>query len=63
LKQNPEQEGEDAGIRNAAEVKFGEAKRKYGLNLIKGHRKETTETVIALQFLVMNLGVQAPISF
>jgi hypothetical protein len=49
------QEREDVSIRNSVEGKFGEAKRKYGLNLIKARLKETAETVIALQFLVMNL--------
>lgn len=45
----------DAGERNAIEGKFGEGKRHYGLGLIQARLPETSETVIALQFLVMNL--------
>lgn len=41
--------------RNAVEGKLGEGKRRYGLGLIMAKLKETSETVIALQFLVMNL--------
>jgi len=50
------QEIEEAGIRNGVEGKFGEGKRIYGLNRIMARLKETSETVIGLQFLVMNLG-------
>jgi IS5 family transposase len=49
------QEREDARIRNAVEGKFGEGKRCYGLARITARLKETSETVIAIQFLVMNL--------
>ncbi|MCL6631333.1 MAG: IS5 family transposase [Alicyclobacillus herbarius] len=45
----------DAGERNAVEGKFGEGKRKYGLGLIRARLRQTSETVIALQLLVMNL--------
>ena len=48
-------ERQDAKIRNAVEAKLGEGKRRYGLGLIMARLKETSETVIALQFLVMNL--------
>lgn len=41
--------------RNAIEGKFGEGKRKYGLGLIQVRLKGTSETIIALQFLIMNL--------
>lgn len=37
------------------EGKFGEGKRRYGLSRIYTILRETSETVIALQFLVMNL--------
>ncbi len=37
------------------EGKFGEGKRFYGLGRILACLRETSETVIALQFLVMNL--------
>lgn len=46
---------QDARNRNAVEAKFGEGKRKYGLGRILAKLKETSETVIMLQFLVMNL--------
>lgn len=45
----------DAGERNAIEGKFGEGKRKYGLGLIRARLAQTSESVITLQFLVMNL--------
>ncbi|MCF6094013.1 IS5 family transposase [Microaerobacter geothermalis] len=45
----------DASERNAIESKFGEGKRRYGLGLIQARLQQTSETVIALQFLVMNL--------
>ncbi|RKN64609.1 hypothetical protein D7M11_33735 [Paenibacillus ginsengarvi] len=44
-----------AGERNAIEGKFGEGKRKYGLNRIRARLEQTSGAVIALQFLVMNL--------
>lgn len=46
---------QDAIERNAIEGKFGEGKRKYGLGRISARLQTTSETVIALQFLVMNL--------
>jgi hypothetical protein len=55
---NPEQkklERQDMGERNAVEGKFGEAKRGYRLGLIRARLRQTSETVIALQLLVMNL--------
>lgn len=48
-------ERQDARNRNAVEGKFGEGKRKYGLGRIFARLKETAESVIAMQFLVMNL--------
>jgi IS5 family transposase len=48
-------ERQDARNRNAIEGKFGEGKRKYGLNRIAAKLKETAESMIMLQFLVMNL--------
>ncbi|WP_212950877.1 transposase, partial [Paenibacillus cookii] len=49
------QERQDAVQRNAIEGKFGEGKRKLGLGRIRARGAETSLTVIALQFLVMNL--------
>ncbi len=48
-------ERQDASERNAVEAKFGEGKRRYGLARIMARLKETAESVIYLQFLVMNL--------
>ncbi|WP_067929476.1 IS5 family transposase [Alicyclobacillus shizuokensis] len=48
-------ERQDAAERNAIEGKFGEGKRLYGLGLIRARLRTTSETVIALQLLVMNL--------
>lgn len=46
---------QDALDRNCSEGKFGEGKRRYGLNLIKAKLKETSETVIMMNLIVMNL--------
>jgi len=46
---------QDASERNAIEGKFGEGKRKYGLGLIRARLASTSEAVISLQLLVMNL--------
>ncbi len=48
-------EFQDMGERNAVEGGFGVGKRKYGLARIMAHLKETAESVIVLQFIVMNL--------
>lgn len=48
-------EQKDNGIRNAIEGKFGEGKRRYRLGRIMAKLKETNESVIVLQILVMNL--------
>lgn len=55
LKEQKKQERQDVGIRNAVEGKFGEGKRCYGLGRIMARLRETSETVIAMQLLVMNL--------
>jgi IS5 family transposase len=55
LKEQLRQERKDTGIRNAVEGKFGEGKRFYGMDLIMAHLPETSETVIAMKLLVMNL--------
>jgi transposase, IS5 family len=41
--------------RIAIEGKFGEGKRRYGLDLIKEKLKETSETTIMINLIVMNL--------
>ena len=50
-----QQEHLDMGERNAAKGKFGEGKCSCGLGLIRARLRQTSETVIALQLLVMNL--------
>lgn len=46
---------EDAKIRNQIEGKFGQAKRRFSLNRIMTKLANTSETAIAITFLVMNL--------
>lgn len=46
---------QDAAERNAIEGKFGEGKRHYRMGLISTRLQQISETVIALQLLVMNL--------
>ncbi len=46
---------QDACERNAVEGKFGEGKRSYGLGRIQARRQDTSETVISLQILNLNL--------
>ncbi len=50
-------EREDESTRIAVEGKFGEGKRRYTLDRIGTKLRETSETVIHLVFLVMNLMV------
>ena len=46
---------EDEKFRNAIEGKFGQAKRRYSLDCIMSKLPSTSETSIAIIFLVMNL--------
>jgi hypothetical protein len=46
---------QDNRERNAIEGKFGEGKRRYSLNRIMARLKNTAESVIWLQFMIMNL--------
>lgn len=55
VSKDKQQERLDTGMRNAIEGAYGVAKRKYGLNRIMGKLSTTSETTIALIFLVMNL--------
>jgi len=54
-KQYKKQEYHDMCERNEVEGKFGEAKRRLGLSLIKTKLKETSETVIGVIILTMNI--------
>ena len=46
---------DDERFRNAIEGKFGQAKRRFSLNLVMTKLPETSETSIAITFLVVNL--------
>lgn len=46
---------QDSCDRNAIEGKFGEGKRRYGLGRIRARLAKTSETMITLQLLIMNL--------
>ena len=46
---------EDTKIRNHIEGKFGQAKRRFGLDCVMTKLANTSETAIAINFLVMNL--------
>jgi len=49
------QANEDERIRNAIEGKFGISKRRFSLNRVMAKLPHTSETAIAITFLVMNL--------
>jgi hypothetical protein len=46
---------EDEKVRNAIEGKFGISKRRFSLNRVMTKLPHTSETAIAITFLVMNL--------
>ena len=46
---------DDERFRNAIEGKFGQAKRRFNLNLVMTKLSETSENSIAITFLVINL--------
>ena len=46
---------DDESFRNAIEGKFGQAKRRFSLNLVMNKLPETSETSMAITFLVVNL--------
>jgi len=54
-KEQLRQERKDSSARNAVEGKFGEGKTKYGLDLIMARLQGTSETVISMIFLCMNI--------
>jgi IS5 family transposase len=45
----------DERIRNSIEGKFGQGKRRFSLNRVMTKLPNTSETAIAITFLVMNL--------
>ncbi len=54
-KQTKKQAVDDERFRNLIEGKFGQAKRRYSLNCIMSKLASTSETSIAITFLVINL--------
>ena len=54
-KEDKKQALEDERIRNAIEGKFGQAKRRFSLNRVMAKLPSTSETAIAITFLVINL--------
>lgn len=62
-KEEKSQSLKDDRIRNAIEGKFGQGKRRFGLGLIMAKLQETSETVIWVNILVMNLERRLAIIF
>lgn len=56
-KESKKQALDDEKIRNCIEGKFGQGKRRFSLNRIMTKLAHTSETAIAITFLVMNLSV------
>ena len=54
-KEKKRQAKEDEKIRNAIEGKFGQGKRKFSLDRVMRKLANTSQTAIAITFLVMNL--------
>jgi transposase, IS5 family len=54
-KETKKQALEDERIRNAIEGKFGQGKRRFSLNRVMTKLDNTSQTAIAITFLVMNL--------
>jgi len=54
-KEKKQQALEDERVRNSIEGKFGQGKRRFGLNRVMAKLPSTSQTAIAITFLVMNL--------
>lgn len=54
-KEQKKQAADDEKIRSSIEGKFGQGKRRFGLNLVMTKLSQTSQTAIAITFLVMNL--------
>jgi len=54
-KETKKQAWEDERVRNSIEGKFGQGKRRFSLNLVMAKLDKTSQTAIAITFLVMNL--------
>ncbi len=57
-KEKKKQDLESERIRNCIEGKFGQAKRRFSLGKVMAKLANTSETTIAITFLVMNLSTQ-----
>ena len=57
-KSQKKQAQSDERIRNSIEGKFGEAKRRFSLSKVMAKLSNTSETGIAITFMVMNLSAQ-----
>ena len=57
-KEKKKQDLESERIRNCIEGKFGQGKRRFSLNRIMTKLSHTSQTAIAITFLVMNLSTQ-----
>jgi hypothetical protein len=53
--QKKKQAKEDERVRNAIEGKFGVSKRRFSLNRVMAKLPNTSQTAIAITFLVINL--------
>ena len=53
--QTPRGAGQDERDRSAIEGKFGQGKRRFGLDRVMAKLKPTAETMVMVSFLVMNL--------
>ncbi len=54
-KEKKKQAQDDERIRNSIEGKFGQAKRRFSLGRVMAKLSHTSQTAIAITFLVMNL--------
>jgi IS5 family transposase len=54
-KETKKQAAYDEGIRNCIEGKFGQGKRRFSLGRVMAKLSHTSQTAIAITFLVMNL--------
>jgi IS5 family transposase len=57
-KEKKKQALEDERIRNCIEGKFGQAKRRFSLGKVMAKLSHTSQTAIAITFLVMNLSTR-----
>ena len=56
-KEKKKQAKDDERIRNSIEGKFGQGKRRFSLGRVMAKLSHTSQTAIAISFLVMNLSI------